>query len=1717
MTADPKKAARAALYVARKMFADGGDVTDNPNFQTWFGDSALHDNGVPRTYYTGTSKDKYFTSFNVGRHGAWFTTDPQEASMYAMENDSQRLVWEGGGYKRTNTASRVIPAYLKASNPYTGDRPQHISNSQNYKKAQSDWFDQLRAAGHDAWVPASMNGSLAVMLKHPTQIKSAIGNNNNFDSKSPHIAKATGGATDDDAFTAYHGTPHEFDQFDPAHIGRGEGAQAYGHGMYFAGNEDIARGYRNRLSENPSQVFFPAGDNDEWGQPIRFHPDELESRSEQAAARALLNTSNYNKGRDRLLYLKKNAERGDAAQAIKMIRRGDIKEATPGYLYHVRINAKPEHFLDWDKPLSEQSHVLDRIDHHIGDPEIVMQRLFGDPSKATGKDFHDALGGNHKPKEIAEKLRQMGIPGIRYLDAGSRGPTGAPTHNYVVFDPKNIDIVKRYAQGGEVYSNHAPRHTMQSPAVAELKHLLTMHRDELRSMKGRTQYAAIDGIMKRISHEHGIAPSNLHDDWMSVYHQTPDAWVAGDHGNVVDRALKMTNRGGYAFGGSPAGLASATGVSINFAPAAGAFTGLPLPGTLNLAPSKATLAAILASRPTTYTGSGKPVELSRYVPPSIAAPTFNASAYNLPDNPLEEGQGGGYGGIRDYGEGGNISHEHGIAPSNLHDEPSNLHDNWMGGGVDHANAGGRIHRADGGEAYKDPESRKMAGWDWRPLGEVQEQLGDLREIPSHVVNFGQFMDETARRAATHGLTPRDLIKAYTITRSSIQRKSSSADKARASGVPIPHDFTGSVRPEGAFGEWLYSPMGRRYLDAAEQGIVDHESIADAANVMKPFGLSTETKALPWAAQNLPQHAKAVSDMVSRAMQRKSSPEEWRHFIGGVHGIGNAKAGFMGSLLGRGDQPTLDARQIVLHTGNPTLEAKNPQRRAGSEAVDRLAARQEAMGLKTPEGMEPYYQHLAHHAVWDKVGDEQTTHQDVINAMRHAATGGAIEDPAHNHPLAQAMAEIGLPMGDSRIHRADGGETYKNLRNPESINTTTPTEPLNAQPTSTPSVKPWESWQPTQYKTYNDLPIINPQDLVGKRVGSLMADLTRAGGHYSGIDSSRLDNPEVMMGGPGYGVLPESQLKKLAWAVQGKGAGTAKLNKNSDYIAVHAMNQDSHLSNASMANSVAKTIQAYLRDNRVPKENLQSLNNLIRNGAKSKEEKGLENFSGLEHPDAPKEIKKMTFEARRKMFQILDTVPAQNLGAPNINKIARATLGQESAGVPYGHAMMLIEVPKGASQALVRLGEESGLPVHPSYDWGIHGRVVGRFAHPVAPEVLHQTWFDAKNEENKTKVTKAGRPPNLRRSFEMALPVTTITQNIADRLPHTPHDIQSSKAAQLALNAFNDRWNDTETPVTNGGVGAAKFSRALRDSDSSSTLTQYSEKNINDMKKTGKFTGYKLKNGEIYFGLKRGTNYAENYGFEHPELTPNETSLVSVVNNEPGAKGIGGAPVVLKAIQHGATALDAYAVPTDKHLNGFLPDFYSHFGFQELGRVPFDPKFVTEHQLADMKHEWRKTGWDESRHGMPSMSIMKWKGSDEDRPDAVRRFIAQGGEGFGIGDNSKNVRSASQPARPGTGPLVGTPSGQHGFSDASGDRGAVRADNVPRPADRFTRTLSAVKKLTPFEIPSLGLDPNEIALAKARGLATGGNVVNRALSVVRQHAPVVPGAVSLAKHLSPGRR
>ena len=51
------------------------------------------------------------------------------------------------------------------------------------------------------------------------------------------------------AIKVYHGSPHKFDKFDMSKIGTGEGAQAYGHGLYYAESPKVANDYAQKLGD----------------------------------------------------------------------------------------------------------------------------------------------------------------------------------------------------------------------------------------------------------------------------------------------------------------------------------------------------------------------------------------------------------------------------------------------------------------------------------------------------------------------------------------------------------------------------------------------------------------------------------------------------------------------------------------------------------------------------------------------------------------------------------------------------------------------------------------------------------------------------------------------------------------------------------------------------------------------------------------------------------------------------------------------------------------------------------------------------------------------------------------------------------------------------------------------------------------------------------------------------------------------------------------------------------------------------------------------------------------------------------------------------------------------------------------------------------------------------------------------------------------------------
>ena len=224
--------------------------------------------------------------------------------------------------------------------------------------------------------------------------------------------------------TAYHGSPYLFDKFDLKKVGTGEGAQAYGHGIYFAENPEVAKFYQSA------------------GQTVKYTPtlDKFTNNANYYIDDA----GNYMKVRDWITndtpvkvpkeeYLKKFEE-------INKIYTSQPK----GALYKVDIpdTAIPK-MLEWDKPLSSQNK---EIQPAINQALDKIKKLGGevDKTKMTGKDLYfnyQQYRGNN-PDFASEGLKDMGIYGIKYLDATSRGGNKG-TSNFVVFDPSEVKILEK--------------------------------------------------------------------------------------------------------------------------------------------------------------------------------------------------------------------------------------------------------------------------------------------------------------------------------------------------------------------------------------------------------------------------------------------------------------------------------------------------------------------------------------------------------------------------------------------------------------------------------------------------------------------------------------------------------------------------------------------------------------------------------------------------------------------------------------------------------------------------------------------------------------------------------------------------------------------------------------------------------------------------------------------------------------------------------------------------------------------------------------------------------------------------------------------------------------------------------------------------------------------------------------------------------------------------
>lgn len=277
--------------------------------------------------------------------------------------------------------------------------------------------------------------------------------------------------------SAYHGTPHRFDEFSLDAIGTGEGAQAHGWGLYFAGNKDVSENYRKELARINNLDLFGSVPVDIYYDGK--HATEYFTFADFSLALELVGTQDKKAGID---YLKNEINKcqkridefkedmkkrpmdtpafkqqiedeqdyiSELNKQIDFINNLDVnklevEKRNQGQLFEVDIPDTAE-LLDEDKELIHQPDKVQR----------AIEKIYADAMKSNNVELTNAIGITGKEiyrgfskyfgsdKKASEFLNSYGIKGITY-DGRQDGRC------YVIFDDKAINVLKTYYQGENI-------------------------------------------------------------------------------------------------------------------------------------------------------------------------------------------------------------------------------------------------------------------------------------------------------------------------------------------------------------------------------------------------------------------------------------------------------------------------------------------------------------------------------------------------------------------------------------------------------------------------------------------------------------------------------------------------------------------------------------------------------------------------------------------------------------------------------------------------------------------------------------------------------------------------------------------------------------------------------------------------------------------------------------------------------------------------------------------------------------------------------------------------------------------------------------------------------------------------------------------------------------------------------------------------------------------
>lgn len=285
------------------------------------------------------------------------------------------------------------------------------------------------------------------------------------------------------SIAALHASPHSFRKFSTDYMGQGEGAQAYGWGLYFAESPKVNRSYMNQFAQDKATWKFREVETGviEVMQrslvgsflPKDALPEAKEDASDIAwsvlgdlvdAARGSMTVldivmelhdeidtnrkyaETYPQEREKLEQLE--------GFMLSLLDHLDEIEVRTGMPSNYRVELNVEDYLDfmeggellfWDKGYG--SSTTSRIgDWLLDEGKEEAYSLFNDKDPENGywmggkiyRSLEDALGS---PREASEFLLRHGVRGIRYADGFSRWKAEEKqTYNYVIFDGNDIKI-----------------------------------------------------------------------------------------------------------------------------------------------------------------------------------------------------------------------------------------------------------------------------------------------------------------------------------------------------------------------------------------------------------------------------------------------------------------------------------------------------------------------------------------------------------------------------------------------------------------------------------------------------------------------------------------------------------------------------------------------------------------------------------------------------------------------------------------------------------------------------------------------------------------------------------------------------------------------------------------------------------------------------------------------------------------------------------------------------------------------------------------------------------------------------------------------------------------------------------------------------------------------------------------------------------------------------